>query len=69
MVIIFHDESIFNTNKGQTWMWGESEWPVFLPKTKRRGIKVSDFVEDHGGFLKLLPEELGRAKSNTKNRS
>jgi hypothetical protein len=31
--MIYHDESIFNTNKGQTWMWGEEERPAFLPKT------------------------------------
>ena len=34
LVTIFHDESIFNTNEGQTWMWGESERPAILPKTK-----------------------------------
>ena len=51
-VIIFHDESIFNTNEGQTWMWGESERPpAILPKS---GIMVSDFVEEHGVFLKLV---------------
>jgi fructose-1,6-bisphosphatase len=22
LVLIFHDESIFNTNEGQTWIWG-----------------------------------------------
>ena len=43
LVIIFHNESIFNTNEGQTWMWGESEWPAILPKTKGSGIMVSDF--------------------------
>ena len=62
LLIIYHDESIFNTNEGQTWMWGESERPAILPKTKGSGIMVSDFVEEHGGFLKLLPDELERAK-------
>ena len=37
LVLIFHDESIFNTNEGQTWMWGESERPAILPKTKGSG--------------------------------
>ena len=41
---------------------GESERPAILPKTKGRGIMVSDFVEEHGGFLKLSPNKLDRAK-------
>ena len=67
LVIIFHDESIFNTNEGQTWMWGESERPAILPKTKGSGIMVSDFVEEHGGYLKLLPDEVDEAKSQYPN--
>ena len=66
LVIIFHDESIFNTNEGQTWMWGESERPAILPKTKGSGIMVSDFVEEHGEYLKLLPDEV-EAKSQYPN--
>ena len=50
LVLIFHDESIFSTNEGQMWMWGESKQPAILPKTKGSGIMVSDFVEEHGGF-------------------
>ena len=50
--MIYHDESIFNTNEGQTWMWGEEERPAILPKTKGSGIMVSDFVEEHNGFFK-----------------
>ena len=37
LVMIFHDESIFNTNEGQTWMWGTSDKPAILPKTKGSG--------------------------------
>ena len=62
LVIIFHDESILNTNEGQTWMWGESERPAVLPKTKSSGIMVSDFVEEHGGYLRLSPAEVENAK-------
>jgi hypothetical protein len=67
LVLIFHDESIFNTNEGQTWMRGESERPAILPKTKGSGIMVSDFVEEYGGYLKLSPEELDDAKSKYPN--
>ena len=40
MVVIYYDKSIFNTNEGQTWMWGEEERPAILPKTKGSGIMV-----------------------------
>ena len=36
LVIIYHDESILNTNEGQTWMCGEEERPAILSKTKGR---------------------------------
>ena len=48
-------------------MWGESERPAILPKTKGSGIMVSDFVEEHGGYLKLLPDEIDEAKSQYPN--
>ena len=60
--MIYHDESIFNTNEGQTWMWGEEDRPAILPKTKGSGIMVSDFVEEHGGYLILTDEEFEDAK-------
>ena len=41
LVVIYHDESIFNTNEGQTWMWGEDDQPATLPKTKGSDIMVS----------------------------
>lgn len=30
-------------------MWGVTERPAILPKTKGSGIMVSDLVEEHGG--------------------
>ena len=62
LVVIYHDESIFNTNEGQKWMWGEEERPAILPKTKGSGIMVSDFVEEHGGYLRLTDEEFKRGR-------
>ena len=61
LVMIYHDESIFNTNEGQTWMWGTDNNPAILPKTKGSGIMVSDFVEEHGGYLHLSEDELDAA--------
>ena len=56
--MIYHDESIFNTNEGQTWMWGTDDNPAILPKNKGSRIMVSDFVEEHGGYLRLSEDEL-----------
>ena len=61
-MIIYHDESICNTNEGQTWMWGEEDRPAILPKTKGSGIMVSDFLEEHGGYLQLTDGEFEEAK-------
>lgn len=57
LVIIYHDESIFHINEGQTWIWGTGDQPFIKPKTKGSGIMVSDFVEQHGGFLQLTEDE------------
>ena len=32
------------------------------PKTKRSGIMVSDFIDEHNGFLALSDEEHDRVK-------
>lgn len=45
-------------------MWGEEERPAILPNTKGSGIMVSDFVEEHGGYLWLSPEEFELAKQD-----
>ena len=62
LVVLYHDESIYNTNEGQTWMWREDDHPALLPKTKGSGVMVSDFVEEHRGYLELTPEEHDVAK-------
>lgn len=38
LVLINHDQSIYNSNEGQTWMWAEEDHPAILPKTKGNGI-------------------------------
>ncbi len=64
LVMIYHDESIFCTNEGQTWIWGTEDKPAILPKTKGSGIMVSDFVDEHNGFLRMSPEELAVARAS-----
>ena len=53
LVLIYQDESIFNVNDAQKWMWATDDMPVLQPKSKGSGIMVSDFVEQHSGFLCL----------------
>ena len=57
LVLLYHDESIFNTNEGQTWMWATEDTPVIQPKTKGVGVMVSDFIDQHRGFLRLTEQE------------
>ena len=42
-------------------MWGTDNNPAILPKTKGSGIMISDFVEEHGGYLRLSEDELDAA--------
>lgn len=57
LVLIYHDESIFSTNEGQQWAWATGEEAIIQPKTKGAGIMVSDFIEQHSGYLRLSTEE------------
>ena len=63
LVTFYHDESIYNINEGQAWMWGEKEHPVLLPKTKGSGIMVAEFVHEHKGYLAFNAEEHNMAKA------
>ena len=57
LVLIYHDESIFNTSEGQLWMWAAEDMAVLRPKTKGSGIMVSDFIDQHLGYLRLTEAE------------
>ena len=67
LVLIYHDESIYNCNDGQTWMWGEEDKPAIMPKTKGSGIMVSDFVDEHHGYLCLTDEQYNVAKRSNRD--
>jgi len=45
LMLLYHNESIFTTNEGQTWMWTTEDAPTLQPKTKGSGVMVSDFVD------------------------
>ena len=63
LVLISHDESIFNTNEGQTWIWGTADQPYIQPKTKGSGIMVNDFITQQRGFLFLNDQEYAVARA------
>ena len=62
LVLIFHDESIFHSNDDQGWMWGEKGKTILKPKGQGRGIMVSDFIDEHSGFLALTDAEYEQGK-------
>ena len=64
LVMLYHDESIFNANEGQTWMWATEDTPVIQPKTKGAGVMVSDFVDQQRGYLRLTDEEHAAVTAN-----
>lgn len=64
LVLIFHDECIFSTNEGQLWAWAAEDDSVIQPKTKGTGIMISDYVDQHNGFLCLTDSEAEHAKSS-----
>lgn len=67
LVLLYHDESIFSVNETQTWMWGTEDKPAILPKTKGSGLMVSDFIEEHSGYLCLTEDEIKVARRNDPN--
>ena len=63
-VIFFHDESAFQTNEDQPTFWGTKGTHILRPKGKGAGIMVSDFIDEHNGYLALTREEYDRAKAS-----
>lgn len=61
LVLLYHDESIYNCNEGQTWMWAEAEKPAILPKTKGSGVMIADFIDEHEGYLRLSDDQYRHA--------
>ena len=61
LVLIYHDESTFHSNDGESWVWAEAGKQPIHPKGQGRGIMVSDFIDEHNGFLKLSDEQFEEA--------
>ena len=56
-VVFFYDESTFQCNEDQSLQWGLKGSRMMKPKSKGAGIMVSDFIDEHNGFLALNDEE------------
>ena len=64
LVIICHDKSAFQSNEDQTFSWLQHDQIVIKPKSRRSGRMVSDFVDEHSGFLRLTEEEFEIAREH-----
>jgi len=62
LVLIYHDESSFHANEGQSWQWAEENMLALCLKSQGRRLIVSDFIDENCGFLHLSPEEQQVAK-------
>ena len=64
VVFIYHDESVFYANDAPSQGWHDPDKSrAIRPKGKGKGIMVSDFITEYGGYLALTDEELQRARS------
>ena len=66
-VVFFHDESTFMSNEDQSSQWGFKGEKMLKPKSKGSGIMVSDFVDEHNGFLAFSDTEYEVAKLKNPN--
>ena len=53
LVLIFHDESTLSAHDGRHMGWSEKGKEPLLPKGREQGLMVSDFIDEHNGFLQL----------------
>ena len=67
LVLIYHDESTFHSNDDQGWVWAEKWSQQIKPKGQGRGLMVSDFIDEHNGYLKLTDTEYEEARSHHSN--
>ena len=61
-VVFFHDETTFQSNEDQSSQWGVKGTKIMRPKSRGAGIMISDFIDEHNGFLSLTDEQYERAK-------
>ena len=64
LVLIYHDESTFHSNDGQGWLWAEEGKQPIRPKGQGRGLMVSNFIDEHSGYLALSDQEYEDGRAN-----
>lgn len=62
LVTIVHDETAFNANEDQPFVWGDDNTQCLKPKGRGSGIMVSDFVDEPGDFCDLVMPNLTKQK-------
>ena len=63
VVFIYHDETVFNAHDAHSSVWVDPMGSgAVRPKGKGKGIMVSDYIEEFGGYLHLTEEELAKAR-------
>ena len=56
---------MFNANDAQSSVWVDATGSgAIRPKGKGKGLMVSDFIEEHGGYLGLSDDELKEARKD-----
>ena len=65
LFLIYHDESIFNTNEGQTWMWAGEDAPIIQPKTKALASWSVILLTHTPAFCNLLTVNMTLPKQQT----
>ena len=51
LVLIFHDETTFQSSDDQTKAWGQADQVFLRNKGRGAGIMISDFIKEFDGFL------------------
>ena len=56
-IVWFHDESAYNTAEDTPILWGEKGKLPIKPKGRGSSIMVSEFIEEHDGYLALSDQQ------------
>ena len=55
---------MFHSNYGQGWLWAEEGKQPIRAKGQGRGLMVSDFIDEHSGYLALSDQEYEDARAS-----
>ena len=66
-IVLFHDESTFQSNDHEKKQWGTKDNHMLMPKSRGAGIMISDFISEQDGYLCLNEEEFAEGLSKFSN--